>query len=1024
MRFRGYPAPHFQFNLANFSYLAVEPLESSSAFTAQAVLAIRPLPAILAPMRNASPLILALILALTAITLSIRAKKTESVEAIESKPAAEETTTNEPAAPAAGEITAAAKPWPQSQSDIPADASAVFGSLDNGFRYMILPNSEPPDRVSIRLHIAAGALMEEDDQRGLAHFLEHMVFNGTQSFKDANTLIRQMQTRGIAFGAHVNAYTSFDETVYMLDLPDLKPDTMDLCFGIMRDFGDGALLSEEEINAERGVILSEKRSRDSVGYRMMQKQFTTLLPGSLIPKRFPIGEEEIIENAPRERFTDFYTKYYVPDRMTFVVVGNIDAAEMEETIKSTFGSMKNPEKPGTDPDLGTVTIPEGIEAHVFSDPELDSTDISLLLVRPYESKPDTAANRAAKLPISIANFIMSRRFQRLSKLENSPIASGEASKSVLFNELELGSISAVAADDRWKEALPILELEFRRALQHGFTEAELTEAKANILNSYQEAVKRKGSRKSESLATAIAGSVNDGTVFSTPETNLEIGTKALDAITVEMVNGGFNSFWEAPGYHLVLSTKETPEDGTKSLAALYQESTGTAVEQPVARAIIPFAYTDFGKAGTVEKTTEIEDLGATQLILANNIRINLKKTDFEKNRIRMTARIGSGKLSQPQDKPMLDAFAQSIYDGGGLGKHSNDELSEILAGRNVSVGMGIAEDAFTLSGSTTPEDQLLQLQIMVASLTDPGYRPEALWQFQKAIPVLFQNLKHTPSGPAKEMGAWLHGGDSRYTLPTQVQLSGYTIDEVKEWITPELKKGYLELSIVGDFDQQKLIADLLATIGTLPERNAKPATKTANPRAVDFPEAPAGKTFTYESKVPQAIATAIWKTDGMRGNIPEFRRLNVLSDIFGDSLREEIREKLGASYSPNAGATGDDALKGFGYLIAQAVGKPDDITLLLNTMETIAAELAKKGATDDELSRAIAPTISQLEKTNRDNSYWLSTVLSQSQADPNRLDLARSRDEDYKSITLEEVNALAKKYFSKKNLIKASILPE
>jgi len=958
-------------------------------------------------MRNASPLILALFLALTAIALSIRGNKPDVASA---------------PTPPAGQ--AEAKVWPQADSDIPADPSAVFGSLENGFRYMILPNSEPPNRVSIRLHIQAGALMEGEDQRGLAHFLEHMVFNGTKHFKDSNALIRQMQTRGISFGAHVNAYTSFDETVYMLDLPDLKPDTMDLCFGIMRDFGDGALLSEEEIDAERGVILSEKRSRDSVGYRMMEKQFNTLLPGSLIPKRFPIGVEEVIENAPRERFTDFYSKYYVPERMTFVVVGNVDAAEMQETIKSTFSSMKNAGKPGTDPDLGKVTIPEGIEPHVFSDPELDSTDLSLLLVRPYERKPDTAENRAEKLPISIANFIMGRRFERLSKMENSPIASGSASKDVLFNELELGSISAVAADDRWQEALPILEQDFRRALQHGFTDAELAEAKANILNSYQEAVKRKDSRKSEELATAIAGSVNDSTVFSTPETNLELGTKALDAITAGMVHEAFKAFWEAPGYHLVLSTKIAPEDGTKSLAAIYQESTGTAVGPPAAREVVPFAYTDFGKAGKVAKTTEIGDLGVTQLVLANNIRVNLKKTDFEKNRIRMSARIGSGKLSQPKDKPMLDAFAQAIYDGGGLGKHSNDELSEILAGRNVSVGMGIAEDAFTLSGSTTPADQLLQLQLMVASITDPGYRTEALWQFQKAIPVLFQNLKHTPAGPSQEMDAWLHGGDFRYTLPTQVQLSGYTIAEAKEWLTPEMEKGYTELSIVGDFDQEKLTADLLATLGTLKERSATPATQTANTRTVEFPEAPAEKSFSYDSKVPQGIASAYWKTDGMRGNIPEFRRLNVLSDIFGDRLREEIREKLGASYSPNAGASGDDALEGFGYLVGQAIGKPEDLPLLLKTMDTIAAELAEKGATGDELSRALAPTLSTLEKTHRDNSYWLSTVLSQSQEDPNRLELARTREKDYKSITLEEINALAKKYFPKQNLIKASILPK
>ena len=407
-------------------------------------------------MRNTSPLILSLILAATALFLALRDNKPDE----------------KPSTPPS--VAVEAREWPQAKSDITPDPAAVFGKLENGMRYMILPNSEPPNRLSLRLHIAAGSLMEEEDQRGVAHFLEHMVFNGTKRHKDANTLIREMQTRGIAFGAHVNAYTSFDETVYMLDLPDLKPDTMKLTFGVLRDFADGALLSAEEIDAERGVILAEKASRDSVEYRMMLKQFQTMLPGSLIGERFPIGEEVVIKNAPRPRFVDFYQKYYTPERMTFVAVGNIDAAELELTIKETFGTLVNPEKPGDDPDMGEVAMPEGVKPHIFSDPELTSTDVSLNLVRPFERKPDTKETRAARFPVEIAHSIMGRRFERITKQENSPVSTGSASKFALFNELEMGSVSITAADDRWQEMVPILEQELRRAKQHGFTEAELS----------------------------------------------------------------------------------------------------------------------------------------------------------------------------------------------------------------------------------------------------------------------------------------------------------------------------------------------------------------------------------------------------------------------------------------------------------------------------------------------------------------------------------------------------------------------
>ncbi|MEY3897290.1 MAG: hypothetical protein RLZZ214_2811, partial [Verrucomicrobiota bacterium] len=876
-------------------------------------------------------------------------------------------------------------------------------------------------RLSMRLHIAAGSLMEQDDQQGVAHFLEHMVFNGSKTYSAAE-LIPKMQRLGISFGAHANAYTSFDETVYMLDLPDLSADTLKLGFTVMRDFGDGALLTAEEIDKERGVILSEKISRDSVGTRIMEQQFAKILPDSLVTLRFPIGSEQVIKAAPRERFLDLYSRFYTPERMTFIVVGDVDPQEMESTIKATFGSMSNPANPGKNPDLGPIKQPEGIEAAVFADKELSSTDVSLTLVRPYQPKPDTAATRAALLPLEIAHSIISRRFDRLSKTEGSVIASGSASNNTLFNYLELGSIDVTAADDRWQEAVPVIEQEFRRAMDHGFTEAELAEAKSNLLNAYEQQVKQKSTRKSDSIATVLARSINDNTVFSDPETDLALAKTALDAIDVKSCHEAFKKFWDAPGHHLILTTKQKPENAEKDLAALFEESRGKPVEAPVQHATQAFGYTDFGLPGTVLSRKEVKDLGITQLVLSNQVRVNLKPTDFEKGKIRLLARVGSGKLTQPRDMPMLDTFATAVFEGGGLGKHTNDDLQQILAGRNVGSSLTIGDDAFTLSGATTPADFATQNQLMCASLTDPGYREEALWQFQKAIPMMYQQLKHTTSGPQQEMETWIHGGDPRFTIAPVEKLSSYTIADAKKWLTPELTKGYLELTIVGDFEIEKILPDLLATFGALPPRAPAPAA-LPDARKIKFPNAPAAKVFTYDSKISQAVATTLWKTVGIRGNQKEFRRLNILGEIYGDRLREEIREKLGASYSPNAGASGSDALEGVGYIIGQSIGKPEDLDLLLKTMRDLADHFANSGATADELDRAIKPTLGQLEKSLRDNSYWLGTVMSQSQSDPKRLDFARGRDADYRSITLAEINALAKKYLKAENALLVSIKP-
>ena len=1005
-------------------------------------------------MRKATPLIFILILAVTAITLSLRAKHAPNppvaapVVAVPKAPAPtpappvkptqpvkppEPVDPPEPPHPVAppkvedipiGAI-ATARQWPQAASDIAPDPAITFGTLDNGLRYIIQPNSEPPARVSLRLHIAAGSLMEADDQRGLAHFMEHMVFNGTKHFT-ADDLVPRMQRLGIGFGAHVNASTWFDETIYMLDLPDLSQPTMELAFTVMRDFCDGALLDPNEIDKERGVILSEKISRDSVEYRLMEQEFAKILPDSLISRRFPIGLEDIIKSAPRPRLADFYTRNYTPDRITFVVVGDVKPADIRDRITRTFASMKRADLPPNNPDLGKIHPPVGIKTAVFSDKEVPSTEVALTLVKPHPQKTDTTTTRTENLPLEIAHSIIGRRFERLSKLKNSPVAEGSATREILFNALEIGSISITAADDRWQDVVPVIEREFRRALEFGFSATELTEAKSNLLNRYQQEVQQESTRKSDDLADEIIKSINEQSVLSSPETDLEIAKRILAAIDSESCHKAFKKFWDAPGYFLILTTKDQPANAETDLASLFAKSRDTTVEAPAARAIQVFDYADFGKPGTVTSRKEVADLRISQCILSNKIRVNLKRTDFEHGKIRLLARIGSGKLSQPKATPMLDDVAAAVLRDGGLGKHSNDDLQQILAGKNVTTlfnsTLTIGDDAFTLEGTTTPADFLLQCQIMCASITDPGYREDALWQFKKSIPVIYQKLEHTPEGPQQNMDAWLHDGNYRYAVAPSAKLSSYTLADVKKWLTPEFTKGYIELSVIGDFDPDTALTDLLATFGALPARDAAPPAM-ADARKIKFPNAPASKSFTYQSKIAQAVALTVWKTPGIRGHQKEFRRFNLLADILGDRMREEIREKLGASYSPLAEAAGSDALDNFGYVIAESIGKPTDLDLLSRSMRDLADQLANHGATADELDRALKPTLGQLDKSLRDNTYWLTTVMSQSQTDPNRLELARTRDADYRSITLKEINTLAKKYLAGHNALSVTIRP-
>ena len=912
--------------------------------------------------------------------------------------------------------------WPQETGDIPASERATFGTLDNGLRYVIIPNAEPPKRASIRLHIDAGSLNEADDQRGVAHFLEHMVFNGSKNFPDSKELIPRMQKLGIAFGAHANAYTSFDETVYMLDLPNLAEPTLKLAYDVMEDFADGALLRSEEIDKERGVILSEKNSRDSVQTRLMEQQFEFLIPNSLITHRFPIGIEEVIKSAVRERFVSFYDDYYIPRNMTFVVVGDVEVEETEKRIEASFASMKNPSEPAPEADLGEIPKDTGFRAVVFSDPEVTSDDISLLKMTEATVESDSVAVRLKRMPLAVAHAMLNRRFSILAKKEDSPIQSAQASKGVWFQAMEYGSIDLTAAENRWKEAVPVLEQEFRRASEYGFNQSEFNEIKANLLNAYEQAVEREATTQSPNMAMAVIEGINSLTTFSSPKEDLRIAELAMAELTPETCHQAFKEFWDTPDLSLIFTTAQEDDTTQPELLRLYEASKAQPVQPLVEEETAAFAYTVFGE-GSIESESRIEDLDITQLVLSNQIRVNFKRTEFSKNSVSLVARFGSGKQTMPSDKPGLDRLAGALLNAGGLGKHSEDDLQRIFAGINVGAGFGISDTAMSLSGRTTPDDLEQELQLMCAYLTDPGFRGEALRQFRKALPDMYDQLKHDLGGAQMKMSQWLYSDDPRYSIPTLEDALAYGNEDVMAWVMPQLKSDYLELSVVGDFDPEALKASLLKTFGGLPARDAAPK-EYPEALKITFPKTPQEKAFTYESKIPKAAAMVMWQTPGIDGDIKRARRFNVLADVLSNRMREKIREELGATYSPQAQAQPSDAYPDFGYLFGFSIAKPED----LDTINTITVELgsvlAAEGASADELERSLNPIISQLETVERDNGYWLGTVMARSQAEPDRIQWAIERNDDYKSITLEEINELAAKYLTKETTIQVKLMPE
>ncbi len=913
--------------------------------------------------------------------------------------------------------------WAQDGSDLQPDPAATFGSLPNGVRYVILPHSEPPLKVSARLHIEAGSLMEQDDQQGLAHFLEHMAFNGTTNFP-ADEMVEFFQRLGMAFGADTNAHTSFKETVYKLELPQADEAMLNKGLLFFSDVATNMFLAEKELEKERGVIMSEKLARDDVDYRMMIEGFKFSLPGSLIPRRLPIGEESVIKTASRARFTEFYQKWYTPGRMTVVVTGDVDPALATRLITAQFSGLKAPARPAADPDLGPVTPAQEIEARLLSEKEAGQLTLNVETVRPSRQRPDKAATRREDLIRSLADSIVNRRFEILAKKPDSQFLAAEVSADDWMHYVESASLQMTAKPENWKAALTSGEQEIRRAVQHGFTPAELAEVSANVLTSYQNRAQGAATRKSRELADILVAQIAAREVFTHPDADLARVTADLAAITPDQCHAAFRRDWDTPNLRIFLAGNLTLEDAPAQISSAWKASAEQPVAAPSQTADQAFAYTEFGPAGKISAEKTVEDLAITQVTFANGVRLNIKPTEFKKDTIQITAQLGAGRLTLPKDRPGLDIFASSTFELGGLEKHSTDDLTRILAGRTVGTQFAVGEDSFILAGRTNRKDLLLQCQLMAAVLTAPGWREDGVSRFRESLPAMYQQLGHTAEGIMQtELNSFTHGGDYRFTLPAREVLASRSMPELKAWLGPVLASGYLEVGVVGDLDPKEVITAVAATFGALPAREAsKP--DLPNARKIAFPDKPNEKTFPFTSKIPKSIVGVYWPTTDRMHNIRESPQLTLLSEILDDRVRLKIREELGESYSPRVASMMSDTFPDYGQTFALMITEPQHAEKLGPIVRDLADKLAREGATADELDRARKPLLNALEEQRRNNNYWLGTVVAPSQSQPQRLDWARSMVDDFSSATLEDLNALAKKYLTADRAVIAKIIAQ
>ena len=910
----------------------------------------------------------------------------------------------------------AANAWAHTASDVAPDSSVRFGTLPNGMRYALMHNATPPGQASLRLRIDAGSLMEAEDQRGLAHFMEHMAFNGTTEVPEGD-LLPILERLGLAFGPDTNAFTSFDQTVYQLDLPRTDDETVDTGLMILREMAGEATLDAEAIDRERGIVLSEERTRASPSYRVALARYEFLMRDQLAPRRFPIGDVEVLRTAPRDRFTAFYEAYYRPERATLVAVGDFDIDALEAKIRAEFSDWTNPAPDGAEPDLGAVQ-PREPEARVVVEAGIQPS-LTLSWVSPPTDRPDTVAERRRGFVEYLGFAVLNRRLERLSRGEDPPFVAAGGYRSTTLDSQDAFQLSASLQPSRWREALTALEVERRRIAEFGVTRAELDREIAEQTAAFQTYVAGAGTRRTPVLANAIIDAVNEDEVFTAPADEFVRFQAIVAEVTPELVNAALAEAMRGDGPLVFLAVTEPVEGGEAAVMQALADAAAVPVEAAADHAALDWPYTDFGAPGEVAERQEIEDLGLTLVRFANGVRLTVKPTDFREDQVLASASIGEGRAGLPNDRVTPMWAASSALIEGGLGRISREDLEQVLASRVVSTGFGLDDDAVMLSGSARPEDLLVQMQLLAAYASDPAFAPQAFERIRTVYGYALAQLDSTPSGVfGRDVGPMLRGGDLRWAFPDAAQIAAADVSELEALLGPILANAPLEITVVGDVEPEAAIQAVAATFGALPARAEPSATNTA----LRFPAGGETVRLTHSGREDQGMGFVAWATTDARSDVFRARTLSLLSSVMRLRLVEELREGQAVTYSPSASSSSSWTFPGYGYLSASIEAPPERLDGFFADVDRIAAQLRDAPIEADELERARRPMVEALQRARNTNEYWLSQ-LSDVQSDETRLPSIRSALADLERITPADLQATAQAYLTPERAWRVVVTP-
>ena len=901
-----------------------------------------------------------------------------------------------------------------------SDPDIRFGSLPNGMRYAIKRQAVPAGQAALRLRFDAGSLMESDAQQGLAHFLEHMAFNGSKNVPEGE-MVKILERHGLAFGADTNASTNFDETVYKLDLPKTDADTVDTSLKLLREAASELTIAPESVERERGVVLSEERASDSPAYQVFKQRLGFELPGQRMPTRLPIGKVDILQKAPANLIADFYHHYYRPERATLVAVGDFDPAAMEAKIRARFGDWQGVGPAGPEPVLGKVADRK-TQAKLMVQPGT-SLSLQVVWVRPPDLRPDRLAKRRADFIQELGFAVLNRRMGALARSAHPPFLGAAAFKASQGHSADVTMLNLAAQPDGWREALAAVDQEERRAVQYGVRQDELDREIAEERASAQAALSGAATRRPAQIADEIVGSLGDQDVVTSPAEDLAFFEATVKGLKAETVSAALKAAFSGEGPLLFMASPKPVQGGEQAMLAEFAATQKVAVAAPVAPHAAVWPYATFGAIGKVAETKEVADLNTAFVRFENGVRLTVKPTKFRDDEVLIRVNVGNGLQDLPKDRQSLAWFGNAFIEGG-LKQIDSEDTERVLASKVYEARFGVGEEAFVLSGSTRTADLPTQMQVLTAYVADPGWRSEAFRRQQTAGKTVHDQMEGTDGGVmGRELAGLLHAGDRRFTFPSRDDIAKAQLGDLQAQIAPHLAKDPIEVVIVGDITVDKAIDAVARTLGSLPARPAA-APPPAAQRAVGFPAStPKPLLLTHKGRDDQAIGYMAWPTNDLWANPQQALENDVLGEIMGLRLIDELRENQGVTYSPSVSYAHSLTWTGWGYLAATVEVPPAKLDGFFRDVDKIAADLRTKDVTADELDRAKKPRIDKIERAQVTNQYWLGE-LSGAQADPRRLDFIRHIIPGTQKITAADVKHAAELVLKDDKVFRLEIEPQ